>query len=103
MIYTFTFNPALDVSGVVAKLVPNEKSYVSSEKHSAGGNGINSGIVAHRLGEKVLLSGFLGGSNGEKIESLLKEENIPQRFVPILGDIPIALEFSGSQNFKVIC
>jgi 1-phosphofructokinase family hexose kinase len=98
MIYTFTFNPALDVSGTVKKLVPNEKCYVFAEKHSAGGNGINSGLVSYRLGADVLLSGFLGGSNGHKIEYLLQKENIPQRFIPIRGDTRMNVTISNEND-----
>jgi 1-phosphofructokinase family hexose kinase len=83
MILTLTPNPALDVSGTVSKLVPNEKSYVSHEKHFPGGNGINAARIAHRLGAKVLVTGFLGGKSGDEFAHLLNLEQIPQHFIPI--------------------
>lgn len=85
MIYTVTFNPALDVSGVVDQLIPNEKCYVHNEIHTPGGNGINAGIIAHRLRSDVVMTGFLGGSNGDEIRSLLEREKLNHQFVKIKG------------------
>lgn len=83
MIYTITFNPALDINGDVESLIPNEKNYVKNEKHTPGGNGINSGVIAHRLGSKVMLTGFLGGANGDEIINLLDPNDIKHNFVKI--------------------
>lgn len=98
MILTVTFNPALDVSGVVDDLVPNEKSYVFDEVHMPGGNGINAGIIAHRLGSQVELTGFLGGANGEEIRDLLKKEKVPQSFIPIRGRTRMNLTVSNRDD-----
>lgn len=85
MIYTVTFNPALDVSGVVSHLIPDEKNYVRNEMHMPGGNGLNAGIIAHRLKRKVILTGLIGGGNGEEIKRLLDKNKIPHSFVEITG------------------
>ena len=98
MILTVTFNPALDVSGLVENLVPNEKSYVFDEVHTPGGNGINSGRIAHRLGSEVTLTGFLGGSNGKEIQELLKVENLTTSFVPIKGKTRMNLTVSNKNT-----
>lgn len=82
-ILTLTLNPSLDVSGLVDNLVPNEKSYVTGVKQTPGGNGVNAGIIAHRLGGKVTLSGFVGGENGKTLKSLLTNEGVSHRFIPI--------------------
>lgn len=83
MIITLTPNPALDVSGTVSELVPNEKSYVSHEMRLPGGNGINAARIVHRLAGKVLATGFLGGSTGDELSFLIEQEEIPQHFIPI--------------------
>lgn len=83
MIYAVTFNPALDVSGVVDELIPNEKCYVHDEIHTPGGNGINAGIIAHRLKSNVIMTGFLGGANGDEIKRLLDREEVSHHFVKI--------------------
>lgn len=83
MTYTVTLNPALDISGSVNNLVPNEKNYVTHELRTPGRNGINAAIISHRLGLKVMATGFLGGPVGEEVQSLLQQENILHAFVPI--------------------
>lgn len=100
MILTLTLNPALDVSGKVEKLVPDEKSYVHDELHTPGGNGINAALIAHRLGSETLASGFLGGPNGEEIKFLLDREKLPHRFIPIAGKTRMNLTVSNMGNHK---
>lgn len=82
-IYTLTPNPALDVSGIVDHLVPNEKNYVYEEQRDPGGNGINASRIAHRLGTPTLALGFVGGATGDELVNLLKREGVQSRFVRI--------------------
>lgn len=89
-IYTVTPNPALDLSGIVHEIRPNEKNYVFRERRDPGGNGINASRVITRLAKfsafhsvKTLALGFLGGCIGQEINSLLKVEKVPQAFTPI--------------------
>lgn len=102
MILTLTPNPALDVSGTVPQLVPNEKSYISHEMRFPGGNGINAARIAHRLGSEVLTTGFLGGTSGLELLELLKLEKIPNHFIDIQGktrtNITISNELSHEQT-----
>lgn len=100
MIYTVTLNPALDISGTVEELIPNEKSYVSNEIHTPGGNGINAAIIAHRLGAKVKATGFLGGSNGEEIKRLLDKTKLQHEFVSIAGNTRMNLTVSNCKTHK---
>jgi 1-phosphofructokinase family hexose kinase len=102
MIITITPNPALDVSGTVPKLTPNEKAYVSHEMRLPGGNGVNAARIAHRLGAEVVATGFLGGSVGKEFGELLSQEKIPQHFIDIKGhtrsNVTISLEKSHEQT-----
>lgn len=100
MILTVTFNPALDISGTVDQLIPDEKSYVYDEVHTPGGNGINAAVVAHSLQAPVMATGFLGGSTGEEIADLLHERNLPHSFVPIQGQTRINLTVSNRENHR---
>ena len=100
MIYTITFNPALDVGGVVDNLVPNEKSYVHDQRCTPGGNGINAGIIAHRLGADVTLTGFIGGANGDVISSLLDKEKIHHEFIPIQSSTRMNVTVSNTKDHK---
>tara|TARA_B110001454_G_C12723220_1_gene435914 strand:+ start:1429 stop:2367 length:939 start_codon:yes stop_codon:yes gene_type:complete len=82
-IFTITPNPALDLSGFVKDLKPNEKSYVYNAVRSPGGNSINSARILSRLKATVVLSGFLGGSTGDEINFLMKKENLNTEFIQI--------------------
>ena len=96
MILTVTLNPALDISGVVPELIPNEKAYVTQEVRMPGGNGINAGRIAHRLGSQVLATGFMGGMSGAELKGMLDQEKLKHQFVSIAGstrtNITISLE-----------
>lgn len=100
MIYTVTFNPALDIGGSVDQIIPNEKTYVTQEIHHPGGNGINAAIIINRLSTDVIATGFLGGTNGAEIERLLKEEKITQHFVKISGNTRMNLTVSNLKTHK---
>jgi 1-phosphofructokinase family hexose kinase len=100
MIYTVTLNPALDVSGKVDELIPDEKSYVFEEVITPGGNGINAGIIAQRLGAKVTACGFLGGSNGIEIKRLLKATKLHEKFINIQGKTRMNLTVSNLKTHK---
>ncbi len=100
MIYTITFNPALDISGSVEQLVPDEKNYVTNEVHTPGGNGINAAIIANRLGANVLALGFLGGEKGREIEDLLEREKLKHLFVNISGNTRMNLTVSNAKTHR---
>lgn len=86
MIYSLTPNPALDISGTVDEIVPDEKNYVYDERASPGGNGINAARMITTLNAPVIASGFLGGGNGQELARLLKEEGVRHSFIPIQGN-----------------
>jgi 1-phosphofructokinase family hexose kinase len=98
MIYTITFNPALDVSGVVESLIPDEKNYVHNEVHTPGGNGINAGIIASRLGAEVKLGGFTGGPNGFAIKQLLDRQQVKHLFISISGNTRMNITVSNMET-----
>lgn len=100
MIYTITFNPALDITGVVENLIPNEKSYVTNVIHTAGGNGINAGIIAARLGTKVRLTGFVGGDNGNQLKALLDQQKLDHNFVSIHSNTRMNVTVSNRSTHK---
>jgi tagatose 6-phosphate kinase len=70
---TVTPNPALDLSGLVDDLKPNEKSYVYDSTRWPGGNSINVARILTRLHVPVLATGFLGGSVGQEIRGLFTQ------------------------------
>lgn len=75
-IHTLTPNPALDLSGHVSALIPNEKNSVKKPRIDPGGNAINAARIAHRLGARVNVLGFAGGSAGDELKGLLEKEGL---------------------------
>ncbi len=86
MIVTITPNPALDLSGSVTRILPNEKNYLSKTTRYPGGNGVNAARVIAEMGIPVRTTGFLGGPTGNEVSALLAHPKITQNFVPIEGD-----------------
>lgn len=82
-VVTVTPNPALDMGGEVASLIPNEKSYVLNPSRHPGGNAINSGRLLSRLKVPVICTGFLGGDTGKEIQNLLTQEKVKNHFIQI--------------------
>lgn len=100
MIYTITPNPVLDLSGITKEIIPNEKNYVINETRSAGGNGINVARIVHVLGEKVTVSGFLGGAIGQEVNQLLPGKSIIKNFISIAENTRINLTISNLKTHQ---
>lgn len=81
MIYTVTFNPAIDY---VLTLDSLDTGIVNRSKNEAlyfGGKGINVSIILQQLGVESTALGFTAGFTGNAIENGLKEIGIKTDFV----------------------
>lgn len=76
MIYTVTLNPALDKTATVPGLTVDAVNRVSALREDPGGKGINVSKVIAKLGGTSLAVALLGGSTGEKIKAMLREQGI---------------------------
>ena len=74
MIYTVTFNPALDYAIHVDNYRPGEVNRMSFEQILPGGKGINVSIVLKNLGVESIALGFIAGFTGEEIRRRLTED-----------------------------
>ncbi len=83
MIYTVTFNPALDYIVRLDSFKTGGINRLSYEQVLAGGKGINVSIVLGNLGHKSVALGFLAGFTGEEIKRQLKDFNVTEDFVQI--------------------
>ncbi|MBQ0097704.1 MAG: 1-phosphofructokinase [Oscillospiraceae bacterium] len=93
MIYTVTFNPALDLVINTEKFLLGEINRSKSENIFVGGKGINVSIVLKELGMESTALGFVAGFTGEKIEKELKELQIKSDFVKLSeGDTRINIK-----------
>ncbi len=82
MIYTITFNPAID--HIVRLSEPFAEGCINrtgSEDYFIGGKGINVSIVLKELGTDSTALGFCAGFTGREIESGLREKGIKPDFV----------------------
>ena len=75
-IVTVTFNPALDKSLLIAKLVPDKKLKCSIPVCEPGGGGINVSRAIKKLGGESVAVYLSGGDTGEKITRLLTADSI---------------------------
>jgi len=83
MIYTVTFNPAIDYIAEINNLKKNDINRASSEKILAGGKGINVSIVLKNLGIESIALGFIAGFTGQEIKRKVEEFGIKTDFVYI--------------------
>lgn len=81
MIYTVTFNPAIDYVVGIDRIETGCVNRLSSEQIYFGGKGINISIVLRELGIESTALGFVAGFTGEAIENGLKEAGIITDFV----------------------
>ena len=73
MIYTVTFNPAIDYVVHFDRLVPGEINRNEAEEFQFGGKGINVSNVLRTLGFDTVALGFVAGFIGEGFEKGLAE------------------------------
>lgn len=81
MIYTVTFNPAIDYVMNVPGLVPGEVNRSESESVFFGGKGINVSFVLRQLGKESTALGFIAGFTGDAIRRGVEESGITSDFI----------------------
>lgn len=101
MIYTITFNPAVDLVMKLPTVDLGELNRSVGEEYVAGGKGINISVVLKRLGHDNIATGFLGGFSGEFIKSELKFEKITPHFIPIEGMTRINVKLKGELETEI--
>lgn len=83
MIYTITFNPALDYIVKMDNFNLGHVNRTSKEYVYAGGKGINVSIVLNNLGVKSKALGFIAGFTGEEIERRVREFGCDTDFIKL--------------------
>lgn len=81
MIYTVTFNPALDYVVWMDQLRPGQINRTASEEIQCGGKGINVSTVLTALGVENIALGFLAGFTGRALEEGLRSQGIRTDFI----------------------
>ncbi len=83
MIYTVTFNPALDYYMDINSLNIGETNRSLRENIRFGGKGINVSYVLNQLGIKSVALGFVAGFTGEALEKELLNSGIVTDFIKL--------------------
>ena len=82
MIYTVTFNPAIDyVVHLPGALVPGAVNRNQSEEYQYGGKGVNVSNVLRTLGFDTVALGFVAGFTGDGLEQGLKAMGLMTDFI----------------------
>lgn len=81
MIYTVTFNPALDYVVRLSALEPGSVNRTDSEDIQLGGKGINVSCVLGQLGFESVALGFVAGFTGEAVEAGLARRGVKSDFI----------------------
>lgn len=81
MIYTVTFNPALDYVVRMDALALGQVNRTASEDVQLGGKGINVSWVLRELGQENVALGFVAGFTGKAIEDGLAAKGVATDFI----------------------
>lgn len=83
MVYTVTFNPALDYVMNLNEFTAGETNRSQAEKIFIGGKGINVSIVLARLGVNTAALGFTAGFVGLEIERIARDLGVNADFIHV--------------------
>ncbi|MDQ1231189.1 1-phosphofructokinase [Sphingomonas sp. SORGH_AS_0879] len=91
-IATVTFNPAIDQTITLDRLVPGEVHRARSIRQDAGGKGVNVASCLADWGAPVTTFGLLGEGNAALFEMLFEQKAIQDRFIRIAGDTRVNMK-----------
>ena len=101
MIYTVTFNPAIDYVINVDDFKAGLINRVVSEEKFAGGKGINVSRVLNNVGIKSKALGFVGGFTGKFIIDSLESQGVETDFIEISGDTRINVKLKSKEETEI--
>ena len=81
MIYTVTFNPAIDYTLHLDDLKIGQINKHCREQVICGGKGINVSAMLTILGDPTVALGFFAGFTGREMDRLLKKEGLNTDFI----------------------
>ena len=104
MIYTITFNPAIDYVVNIDKLNLGITNRSTSESYYYGGKGINVSTILCNLGIKNKALGFVAGFTGDAIEKGAKDAGIDTDFIHLENGISrINIKIKSSEETEINC
>ena len=102
MVYTVTFNPAIDYVVHIKDIHLGETNHSDSEEIYFGGKGINVSVVLKELGVNSKALGFTAGFTGEAIENGLADLGIDTDFVRLkTGNSRINVKLKSAEETEI--
>lgn len=101
MIYTVTFNPAIDYVINVDDFKSGLVNRVASDEKFAGGKGINVSRVLNNLGVKSKALGFIGGFTGKFIIDSLESQGVATNFIEVSEDTRINVKLKSKEETEI--
>lgn len=102
MIYTVTFNPAIDYVVWLDRLEPGSINRARQELIQFGGKGINVSVVLGNLGVDNRALGFLAGFTGQAVEQGLAQMGVQTDFIHLeAGVTRINVKIKGGEETEL--
>lgn len=102
MIYTVTFNPAIDYVMQVGDITFGKTNRSMSEEILFGGKGINVSVVLSELGVQTTALGFTAGFTGEALEKAVSDKGIKSDFIRLSsGNTRINVKLKGGAETEI--
>lgn len=103
MIYTVTFNPAIDyVVHLSAPLCPGKINRTAAEDYQFGGKGINVSGVLQTLGVESVALGFVAGFTGKTLEEGLQKQGLRTDLIAVEeGMTRINVKVKGAEETEI--
>lgn len=102
MIYTLTFNPAIDYVMRIGTLNWGETNRSYSEEIQFGGKGINVATILANLGLETAALGFIAGFTGEALDAAMTDRGIRTDFIRLSrGNTRINVKLKGDTETEI--
>lgn len=102
MIFTVTFNPAIDYVMQAEDVVFGKTNRSKNEEIHFGGKGINVSVVLSELGVPTTALGFTAGFTGEALEKAVNEKGIKSDFIRLSsGNTRINVKLKGKVETEI--
>ncbi len=102
MIYTITFNPAIDYSMHIKEINEGQTNRSIGEHIAFGGKGINVSVILNALGAESTALGFIGGFTGLALKEALENKGIKTDFVFLENGITrINIKLKGKKETEI--
>lgn len=101
MIYTITFNPAIDYIVNINDFQLGKVNRVEMDTKYPGGKGINVSRVLNNLGVESTALGFIGNFTGEYIKRFIENEGVKTDFINVNEDTRINIKIKSQEETEI--